>query len=432
MNRLFSLLCCGFLIPRYLCAESLELWNLHAQSTVITQAHPPFHAAYSGPNSLVNDWDWETTYTATLFSGLRLWPGGAFYFDPEATAGGGLSEGLGLAGVPNGEVTRVGTRAVRVYTARLFLRQTFGLGGASTHVADAPGQLAAWQDSQRVTLTFGKLSVLDIFDNNTYSHDPRTQFMNWGLMANSAWDYPADTRGYTWGAAAEWTNEAWSWRAGGFLEPEQANGPHLESDITKASGEVTELEHDHELAGHPGALRLLAYWNQADMGHYRSAILLSPVNPDITQTRAAGSRKYGFGLNAEQELAADLGGFLRLGWNDGHTETWAFDEVDRTASVGLILRGRRWSRPDDTVGLAVLINGLSPDHRDYLAAGGNGFLLGDGNLNYGTEDIIETYYAVRLIKALTVTLDFQGFNNPGYNRDRGPVAVGSLRAHLEF
>src|ERR1019366_754813 len=236
------------------------------------------------------------------------------------------------------------------YMATLFVRQTFG------------------PDSGRVTLTFGKLSVTDTFDNNKYSHDPRAQFMNWGLMANPAWDYPADTRGYTWGTAAEWAWDAWSWRAGGFLEPEEANGPHLESDITRANGEVTELEHDHQLAGHSGAVRILAFWNQADMGHYQSALVLSPVDPDITQTRSSRARKYGFGLNTEQELATDLGGFLRLGWNDGHTETWAFDEVDRTASVGLSLQGRHWSRPDDVVGLALLINGLSRDHRDYLAA----------------------------------------------------------------
>jgi len=432
MPRLPLLLFCGFLMPAAVCADNLELWNLHGQTTLIPQAHAPFHSPYSGPNSLANDFDAQMTFTATVFSGLRLWHGAALYFDPEATAGSGMSGGLGLAGVPNDEGARVGTRALRIAMARLFIRQTIGFGGTTTPLEDSANQLAFVQDSRRVTLTFGKLSATDIFDNNQYSHDPRMQFMNWGLTTNAAWDYPADTRGYTWGAATEFTWDAWSWRGGGFLEPQEANGSHLEDDPTKENGEVTELEHDHEISGHPGAVRLLAFWNNADMGHYRTALNLSPINPDITQTRETGSRKYGFGFNAEQEITTVLGGFMRLGWDDGHTETWAFDEVDRTASAGAVLKGRKWNRLNDNVGLAALVNALSPDHRAYLAAGGDGFLLGDGHLNYGTENILETYYAARIINHLTLTFDFQEIFHPGYNIDRGPVSVGAVRLHLEF
>jgi high affinity Mn2+ porin len=408
------------------------LFMIHGQSTFIPQVHTPFHSPYAGPNSLVNDTDEENSFTATLFTGAKLWRGSEFYWDPEMTGGGGLSGGLGLAGVNNGEVTRVGTRSVRVYTARLFIRQTIGLGGGTDNAASAADQLPGLQDRNRLVWSFGKFSALDIFDNNAYSHDPRVQFMNWGLMANGAWDYPADSRGYTWGTALEWTQAAWSLRGGSFLEPEEANGPHIESDVTRAHGEAMELEHRQDIDGHPGALRVLGYWNHADMGSYRAAIEQSPVDPDITQTRQRGNSKYGFGLNMDQELTPDLGLFSRLGWNDGHTETWAFDEVDRTASLGVRLKGERWKRGNDHVGLAILINGLSQDHRDYLAAGGDGFLLGDGRLNYGTENIIEAYYEWKVCAFAAVTFDIQGVQNPGYNKDRGPLSIEALRLHVEF
>jgi high affinity Mn2+ porin len=391
---------------------SSERFSFHGQTTVISQAHAPFHAPYSGPNSLANATDEENTFTTTLFSSLRLWKGGELYFDPEAAAGGGLSGGIGLAGITNGEATRVGTRALRISMARLYWRQTV--------------------EKDRLVWTVGKFSVLDVFDINKYAHDPRTQFMNWGLMANSAWDYPADARGYTWGASLELSWEHWSARAGSFLEPEQANGTHLESDMSRANGSVLEIEHRHQIGTRAGTVRVLGFWNKADMGHYQTAIQTTGIPPDVTATRTAGNRKYGAGLNAEQELSTDLGAFLRLSWNDGHTETWAFDEVDRTASAGLSWKGAGWSRPDDVIGLAILINGLSSDHRDYLAAGGAGFLLGDGRLNYGTEKIVETYYLWKVWKFVSLTLDFQGVENPGYNKDRGPVAVGALRLHAEF
>ncbi len=195
---------------------------------------------------------------------------------------------------------------------------------------------------------------------------------------------------------------------------------------------MTEFEHDHEIRGHPGAVRVLAFWNNADMGDYRTALNLSSTNPDITQTRTPGSRKYGFGFNAEQEITSDLGSFMRLGWDDGHTETWAFDEVDRTASMGFLIKGREWNRPEDGIGFAMLVNALSPDHRAYLAAGGNGFLLGDGRLNYGTVNIFETYYSARVVKHVTLSLDFQEIFHPGYNIDRGPVSIGAVRLHVEF
>jgi high affinity Mn2+ porin len=416
MNRYLKLLVvCNFLfLAEKAIADDVSMgpFSLHGQTTFIAQAHPPFHARYSGPNSLINESEEENTFTATLFSRLRLWKGSDLHFDPEAAAGSGLSGALGQGGISNGESTRVGTRDLRVSMARLYWRQTV--------------------NQDQVVITAGKFSVLDVFDNNKFAHDPRTQFMNWGLMANPAWDYPADSRGYTWGAALELNEDSWSGRAGSFLMPEEANGPHLETDISRANGNVLEIEHRHQIASRVGVIRVLGFYNQADMGHYATAIQTTGVPPDVTATRTGGNRKYGVGLNAEQDLTTDLGTFLRVGWNDGHTETWAFTEVDRTASMGLSLKGARWKRPDDVVGLAVLINGLSSDHRQYLAAGGLGFLLGDGRLDYGTEKIVETYYLWKAWKYLSLTADFQGIQNPGYNKDRGPVVVGALRVHLEF
>jgi high affinity Mn2+ porin len=410
--------------------ESTPWYSVHEQGTVVTQKHPPFRSPYVGPHSLVPEEPAATTETATLFAAARLWPGGEVVFNPEVAGGRGLSGTQGVAGFPNGEATRVGVPEPTPYIARLFFRQTWGLGGSWEKAEDMPNQIAGPRDIDRVTLTVGKMSAGDIADNNRYSHDPRTQFLNWSLMYNGAWDYPANVRGYTYGIALELNTVFWALHYGIFAEPAVANGAEFDPRFLKANGQVLEVEEHWGIGDHPGKLRELFYLNHAHMGNYREALALMPVDPDVTLTRAYRF-KYGFGLNLEQEITRDLGLFARAGWNDGHSESWAFTEIDRTASVGLVLKGRHWRRPDDEVGLAGVINGLSGPHRDYLAAGGLGFIIGDGRLNYAPEQIVEAYYNWQVVKGINVTFDFQGINHPAYNADRGPVAVGTIRVHFE-
>jgi high affinity Mn2+ porin len=409
-----------------------ERINAFGQATVISQWHGDFHSPYVGANSLRPVFEWATSATATLFLGGRLWDGGAVYFAPEAAGGLGFDNVTGIAGFPNGDITRVAKPEVTPYVSRLYFAQTFGLGGPEEKVESGPDQLAGARDVSRITVAVGKMAVTDWFDLNRYSHDPRTQFMNWSLMYNGAWDYPADVRGYDYGGVIEWNEERFALRYGLFGEPLVANGPVIDPRFGKAHGQVWELEYRYTLMERPGKVRGMFYLNRADMGNYRQALQLSPVNPDVTQTRTYDSRKYGFGLNLEQELSDDVGAFARLGWNDGHTETWAFTEIDSTASFGLTRKGTRWSRPDDVLGCAVVVNGLSSAHRDYLAAGGLGFIIGDGRLSYSPETIIESYYSLQLKKGFAVTSDLQLVFNPADNRDRGPVAIGTVRVHAEF
>ncbi len=411
--------------------EGEARFSLHAQLTYQLQGHGAFDAPYSGPNSFESRKEIRGSYTTTFFLGARPWRGGELYVDPELIAGSGVSRVLGLAAPPNGETYRVDSPQLKVNLGRLFLRQTWDLGGAREAVADDQNQVAGSRARRRVVLTAGKLSGTDIFDLNAYAHDARTQFNNWSLWANAAWDYPADTRGYTWGLAVEWVRDAWALRLGSFLEPQEANGLFFDHHVRQAHGDVLEIEHDHRLGGRPGAVRFLAFRNRARMGSYAEALAASPVLPDITATRQPGRTKYGFGLNAEQELTADLGAFARLGWNDGRTEAWAFTEVERTASVGLALAGRAWRRPLDHCGLALGENGLGPEHRLYLAAGGLGFMLGDGRLRYGAEHVADAFYAVALAPHLTISVEIERYANPGFNRDRGPLTVYGARLHLE-
>ncbi len=411
------------------CAET-EAWSIHGQTTVVEQWHGAFSSAYSGLNSLQASPEDKHTATATLFLGRRLWAGAELYFDPELTQGNGLSGAVGVAGFPNGEATRAGNKTPEYNTARLFLRQTFGLGGAREAIGADDHQLAGFQDVERLTFTIGKLSATDLFDDNTYSHDPRGQLLNWALMDNGAWDYPADTKGYTGGCTVDWKLQTRSLRWGVFLEPAEANGRALDPHWSRAHGQAFEWEERYTAGPGPGVLRALAFWNRADMGSYAQA-LQSTTPPDVTLTRRYRS-KTGAGLDWEQQIAGDLGAFARIGFNDGRAETWAFTEIDRTASLGLSLKGRAWRRPDDTLALAAVGNGLSSVHRSYLAAGGYGFIVGDGALNYGPEKILEAVYDWKPVHWLALAGDVQLVSNPGYNRDRGPVAVFATRLHAAF
>ncbi len=412
-----------------------EWFSAHAQATMITQIHDHFRSPYAGPNSLLPSEPSATSLTATLYLAARLWENdensGTVVFNPEITGGTGFSGVTGLAGFSNGEIQHLGTPEPRPYIARLFVQETIGLGGEQEKLEDDANQIAGTRDVDRLTLFLGKMAAEDLADNNKYSHDPRTQFLDWSLMYNGAWDYPANVRGYTFGLGLDFNQKWWAFRYGIFLEPATAQGAAFDPHVIEALGQVAELEERWERDCHPGKLRLLAFLNHANMGNYRDALAMMPVNPDITATRRYRI-KYGFGLNLEQELCKDLGFFARLGWNDGHSESWAFTEIDETASAGLALKGRRWCRPNDTIGVAYVANGLSSAHRDYLASGGLGFIIGDGALNYAAEEIVETYYDFQIKKGIDVTVNFQGVEHPAYNADRGPLAVFSLRVHVEF
>jgi len=404
--------------------------TFHAQITTITQYHGAFHAAYSGLNSLSSGPDDATSVTSTIFAGVRLWHGASFYFNPELAGGNGLSKVTGVAGFVNGETPRIGDPAPTITIARGYFQQSIALSNAGDeHISDAQNQLALDEPKDRFTITVGKYALSDLFDNNSYSHDPRGQFENWALMENGSWDYPANTHGYTYALTLEAKIGDWSARASTAAEPTSANGGTLEYR-DGAHGETVEIEHRHNISGDSGVVRLLLFNNTADMGNYDLATQNPIYDTDITKTRQYGRNKYGFGLDVEQALSTGAGAFLRAGWSDGRNETWAFTEIDRTVSLGFSFNGLLWRRDNDVAAIAGVMNGLSGDHRRYLAAGGYGFIIGDGALNYAPETIIEAYYLIALTEAFSLTADYQFIADPAYNADRGPVSVFGIRAHI--
>ena len=405
--------------------------SVHVQTTVIPQGHPGLGGNASGPGVLSSQPELNTSATATVFAGVRPWSGTELYLNPEAGAGTGISGTQGIAAYPNGEIYRVGDPAPRVYVARAFVRQTVGLGGPQESVENDLNQIAGHRDISRLTFTAGKFALPDLFDDNLYSHDARTQFMNWGLMQNGTWDVASDTRGYTWAVAVELNEPTWAVRFASGMMPTTANGAVFDDNIGQARGDNLELEYRYSLAEHPGRARLLAYANHADMGSYSETLANPAYGMDITKTRAYRTR-YGIGLNIEQELTPNVGVFARLGWNDGQEETWAYTEMDQTVSGGMSVRGSLWSRPSDTVGVAGVLGGISAEHRAYLAAGGSGFMLGGGLPGYALEKAIEIYYAWGFWRACSATVDYQEVFNPGYNLDRGPAAIFAGRLHLEI
>jgi len=406
-------------------------WNLHFQTTFLPQYHGSFQAAYSGANSLSENSELNMSFTATLFLGLKVWEGGFLYADPEVPAGSGFSHVTGVADFPNAEISKVGVESPTYNQARLYFQQVFGLGGEREKQDDGQNQLATQWDVSRLTVTLGKFSMNDFFDANTYAHDARSQFINLALVDNLAWDYAADSHGYTLGAVVELNQKDGAVRWGEALVSTVANGPDYDWNFSQARSDNLELEWRYDPSGNPGKLRLLAYLNHAHMGSYQEALNVSPVNPDITQTRSY-REKFGFGFSWEQVLNADLGVFGRLGWNEGTDESWELSAVDQTLSLGVVLKGGGWSRPDDQAGLAVVLNGLSGVHQAYLAVGGLDFDIGDGALNYAPEEVAELYYLFKPLSPLGLTLDLQAINHPAYNQDRGPVGILACRAHLEL
>jgi high affinity Mn2+ porin len=407
--------------------------NLHVQLTTVTQAHPSFDAPYSGGNSLNPDSEHETTITSTLYLGARLWKGAEIYVNPELSGGAGLGHTLGIAGFPNGEAFRVGDAQPRIYLGRVMLRQTLAAGVETESVEDDANQLGGRRPVRRWTLTVGKFGVGDFFDGNAYSHDPRTQFLNWADWTAGAWDYSADTRGYTWGAVIEYDDVGWAARFGATAEPKFANGIEFDKDLREAYALTGELERKYELGGEKGVARLILFANRARMGNYREAIEEADGRPpDVTSTRRVGRSKWGLVVNVEQAVGTAGGLFLRGSWNDGSNEAWAYAEIDRSVTVGGVRKAPLKSRPEDEAGIAFIVNGLSPDHRDYLAAGGLGFMIGDGRLTYGLETIAEIYYQAALVQHVWLAADYQFVAHPAYNRDRGPMHVFGVRFHVEI
>jgi high affinity Mn2+ porin len=406
-------------------------WSAHGQTTIISQGNWLFRSPYTGVNSFISKQDMATSATITLNLAARVWDGGEIVFNPEVTGGLGLSGVFGLGDPLNGDISRVGRVEPTPYIARLFFRQTLGFGGEQEKIEDGPNAIAGYRDVNRLTIAVGKVPPTDSFDTNRYANDPRTKFLNWGAMFNVAWDYASNVRGYGYGVSLDYNTKDWAIRYGVFAEPSIANGKDFDPHFLRANGHILEYEQRYQWNDQPGAVRLGAYMNLANMGNYREALAISPVNPDVTATRQARI-KYGFLFNWEQQITKEFGIFARAGWNDGRTETWAYTEADVSGSIGLALKGKHWSRPSDEVGAAYVISGLSAPHRDYLAAGGLGFELGDGKLNYGLENVLEMYYNWELKKGINVTLDYQLVNNPGYNKDRGPVSVLAIRMHFEF
>jgi high affinity Mn2+ porin len=412
-------------------------WWISGQGNVVFQWHPAFPAAFSGPNSLHSNAENATSKVYTLFTGLKIRENTEVFADIESAGGRGISNALGLAGFTNLDVVRNPELGPAPYLARLMLRQIIPLSGETVSVERGPFGLATSLPARRLEIRLGKFSLADFLDSNTGGSDSHLQFLNWTVDNNGAWDYAANTRGYTDGLLIEYDDHSWSLRFAEALVSKVANGINLDADLLRAHSENFEAEWRRNfLPNRGGVVRFLSYMNHANMGSYREAInnfLAGETSrPDIIATRRQGRVKYGFGLNFEQDLAEQFGVFGRLGWNDGRNESFEYTEVDRTLEFGFYVKGKSWHRANDRAGAVVAVNALTNDHARYLALGGLGFLLGDGGLVYGPEEIVEAYYTAHLWRGLFASVDLQHINNPGYNQARGPVIVPGLRLHVDF
>ena len=415
-------------------SAAADAWGVHGQFTSVTQYHPSFHAAFSGPNSLRDGNRGDTTNDITLFVGVRPWAGAEIWADPEMDQGFGLSDTLGVAGFTSGEAYKVGDRTPYFRLQRWFFRQTIDLGGKRETVEADQNQLGGSRTEDRLVFTVGKFSVVDIFDTNKYAHDPKNDFMNWSLIDTGSYDYAADAWGYSYGAAAEWYQGDWTGRFGLFDLSVVPNSKDLDSSFGQFQYDA-ELEHRHQLWGQPGAVRITGFLTRGRMAGLEDAITHAAATGgpvDTAPVRRYASRG-GIGVTLEQQVTKDLGVFVRAGWAEGDKETYEFTDIDHTVAAGAALTGARWGRPGDTFGLAGVVNTESAQRKAFLAAGGLGVLIGDGRLiNSGPEQILETYYSLAVIKQVHLSVDYQYVDNPGYNRDRGPVSVFSVRAHGQF
>jgi high affinity Mn2+ porin len=416
--------------------ESDRIW-LSGQANFITQWHPAFQSPYEGPNSLSPEGQDASSRVLTLLTGLRVSDNAEILFDVQETGGHGIGEALGLAGFTNLDVVRNPSISKAPYVARLMWHQIIPLSKEKAPSERTPFSLFKELPARRLEIRFGKFSLADFFDVNTYGSDSNFQFMNWTLDNNGAYDYAADTRGYTYAAMVEYDDRHRALRFAEALMPKVANGLNLDADLARARSENVELELRHAFVPHrETVVRLLGYANHANMGIYSVAVAnfltVKTPTPEITAHPPQTTTKYGFGVNLEQPLNDWLGLFSRWGWNEGQHESYAYTEVDETVQVGAGAQGTPWKRKLDRAGLAFISNGISRDHQQYLALGGIGFLLGDGNLNYGRENIVETYYTAHVWRGIFASFDLQRVNNPGYNRDRGPLLAPALRLHVEL
>jgi hypothetical protein len=437
-----------FLVAKIIAAQAnpgnsaMSKWTYHFQLTTIAQKHSGFKSLYSGSNSLADTVEpTALSLTSTLFFGRKLWKGAAIYFNPEMSGGKGLSFTKGVAGALNGETYRVGATEPQVFIARAYLQQHFAIGkGQYEDFPDDLNQVADRVPASRITVTAGKFAMSDLYDDNLYGKDPRSQFFNWSIWANGAWDYPADTRGYTYGVVAELVKPGWSVKISTVAVPRIANFHLLEYKIPEAHSETIEYDHSYLIAKKEGRVRFTVSNTHSKSPSYQEGLhaintkdsfILNVISGNV-ENNAYGGKKFGLGINIEQKLNDRVGIFSRIGWNDGKDVSWAFTEIDRTLSLGFSSNGAGWHRPVDVVGIAAVGNGISKDHKEFLKAGGYGFIIGDGRLNYGHESIIEAFYNARLLDFLWSSFDYQFVNNPGYNKDRGPVHVFAIRVHVEF
>ncbi|MDE2486260.1 MAG: carbohydrate porin [Alphaproteobacteria bacterium] len=411
-----------------------QAWAAHLQVTDILQYYPSFHSPYEGPQSLRPGATWGNTFDATLYAGVRPWRGAEVWGNLEMYQGYAPSNTLGAAGYMNGDGAKVGRAHPYGRLARLFIRQTIDLGGRADDQEADLNQLAAHRTRDRVVITAGKFNVTDIFDANKYAHDPRSDFLNWSVIAAGSFDYAADAWGYTYGAAAEWYRGDWTWRGGIFDLSDVPNSAILTSDFHQFQL-VGEAERRTRFGGRAGAIRITGFLTRGRMGRYADAVALAAATGEPASTalvRHYASRP-GVDVSAEQELADGVAVFGRLGWSDGAYESYEYTDIDRTAEAGVSISGVRWGRKSDTFGAAVVANQLSSAGAQYLNAGGLGILVGDGRLPHpGTEAIVEAYYSLAVTRGLQLSLDDQFVEHPAYNRDRGPVNVIGLRLHAEF
>jgi high affinity Mn2+ porin len=414
--------------------EALDLgaFAVHGQTTFVEQFAPPFRSPFVGANSLIPNQGRET-WDATAYLGMRLWTGAELWVDPEIDQGFGLNATTGIAGFPSGEALKRGESVPYARIPRAFIRQTVNLGGDSQKVEAAANQFGGTQSANRLVFTIGKFAINDVFDINKYAHDPKRDFMNWALIDTGTFDFAGDAWGMTYGAAAEWYQGDWTLRGGVFDLSTIPGSTNLDTTFSQFQW-VGEIERRYQLWGHPGKLAVTGFLSRGRMGSFQDAINLAQLTggpANIAAVRTYQSRG-GVSMNIEQEITQDLGVFARAGWADGAVEPFDVTDIDRTVAAGLALKGKQWGRPDDTFGLAGIVNGISNVHQQFFNAGGLGLLIGDGILPHpGPEQIIETYYAFPLL-ASTVTLDYQFIVNPAYNRDRGPVSVIGARVHSEF
>ncbi|GBR51188.1 carbohydrate-selective porin OprB [Neokomagataea thailandica NBRC 106555] len=414
--------------------ETTDVFALHAQSTLVWQGHNTFNAPYSGPQSLKPAARGAETWDLTLFTGLHPWKGGEIWVNGEVDQGFGLGNTLGIAGFSSGEAYKLGRGTPYFRVQRAFFRQTFNFSGTTEKIPSDLNQFSIHQSSNRLVITAGKFSIPDLYDNNTYAHDPRSDFLNWSLIDTGTFDYAADSWGYTTGIATEWFQGRWTLRSGLFLMSVIPNSPDTDTSFKNFQIDE-ELEERHSIGSLPGKILLTAFNSHAHMGRFKDALLLSALTNTPASTadvRKMGNRP-GVSMTLEQSLSANIAIFLRAGWADGHYESYEFTDIDRTLAGGASLDGAAWHRQNDRIGLAYVMNAASGLRKKYLNAGGTGLLVGDGILPHaGNEHIVEAYYDLAVSNIGHITLDYQWVGNPAYNMDRGPVSIFGGRVHSEF